>query len=184
MSDTKDKKPHPNGPFKRTGDQALEWENAIGPSLDALPGTQLPLVRTILQRYRALRIDQPYESALNLAKKIADEVEEIWQRARVPTIAHRSVVAKVTSAVDAWKKCHNPGELATKCKNLDDLLDLTPKLRGRVSDEAQLEHLRILMRQNSDMKRMKPGAEMYDWKEDYNFFLDQFKVRPILYINE
>ena len=45
------KEKHAGGPLKRQGYLAEEWNVAIGPSLDALPGTQLPLVRTILQRH-------------------------------------------------------------------------------------------------------------------------------------
>ena len=181
MSDSpQDKPPHPHGPFKRTGDQAQEWEKAIGQSLDAIPGTQFPVKRTILQRYRALRIEQPYVPIYNLAKTIAEEVEVIWDRARVPRIEHKSVIKHIVDVVNEWKKCHKPGELAAHCHSMDRLLDLKPKLKGKVTEEAQLDNLRKLMRQNCEMKRLKPGAERYDWEEDYNFYIDQYQVR-ILY---
>ena len=32
----------PGGPLRRTGAQAVEWDEALGPSLDALPSAQLP----------------------------------------------------------------------------------------------------------------------------------------------
>lgn len=48
------------GPLKRTGTRAEEWDNVIGPSLDAIPATQLPTAKTVIQRYRAHRIRQPH----------------------------------------------------------------------------------------------------------------------------
>jgi hypothetical protein len=45
---------HLGGPFKRKGGPAEEWDEVIGPSIDSIPSTQLPVVRTVLQRYRAL----------------------------------------------------------------------------------------------------------------------------------
>lgn len=178
----KEQKKHPHGPLKRTGEQASEWDEIIGPSLDAIPATQLPLKRTVLQRYRGLRIDNPGESTFNLAKQISYEVETVWNRARIPMTAHKHVITKVTEAINIWKKCHNPGELR-KEKNhqaLNSLLDLKPMLRGKISGEDQLQNLRTVMRQNRELKRLKPGAEQYDWEVDYNFYLDQFQVGSLL----
>ena len=83
------------GPLKRTGDKACDWDSLIGPSLDSVPATQLPTVNTVLQRYRALRIEKPNESKASLATRIAGEVKDIWDRARVPTVAERNCVRKI-----------------------------------------------------------------------------------------
>ena len=56
------------------------------------------------------------------------------------------------------------------------LLDLDPKLRGKISEEAQLTHLQSLMRQTCDMKRRKSDGDQYDWVIDYEFYIDQSKV--------
>ena len=48
---------HPGGPLKRKGAPAEDFTDTIGPSLDSIPGSQLTLVREVLQRYRALRIN-------------------------------------------------------------------------------------------------------------------------------
>ena len=76
-----------HGPLKRTGCKAEEWDALIGPSLDTIPGHQLPIVRTIVQRYRALRINDSTESTSNLAKIISVEVKAIWVKACIPTVS-------------------------------------------------------------------------------------------------
>ena len=52
-------KKHAGGPIKRKGDAAEEWEKIIGPSIDAIPEVQLPTARSILQRYRAMKLRTP-----------------------------------------------------------------------------------------------------------------------------
>ena len=83
-SSSKSKK-RPHGPLQRSGDQAKRWDTVIGKSIDTLPSTQLPTVRTILQRYRFFRIESPQLETIVLARRIAEEVLLIWDRARIPT---------------------------------------------------------------------------------------------------
>ena len=155
---------HARGSFKRKGASAKEWEDVVGPSLDSLPVHQLPTVRTVLQRYRALRIERKSDLTNKLADAIATEAEAIWQKARVPTREHHNIVKAVMDIIDIWKKSHNHGELSMKLSGrLDVLLDLKPKLKGKVTEEAQLENLKTLM------KRQSPS-----WLTDYNFYLDQY----------
>ena len=78
------KKPgkHPDGPqLPRSGSQAQAWEEAIGPSIIIIPVNQLPQIKTVLQRYRALRIEQPLTKTYDLATIIAEETIMIWNRA-------------------------------------------------------------------------------------------------------
>lgn len=77
-------------PISRNSERSEEWIKFIGPSLNAIPSNKLPLVRTILQRYRALRITSPSEKDLELAKQIAEEVKSTWDRARIPTTEPRN----------------------------------------------------------------------------------------------
>lgn len=157
-------KKHAGGPFKRTGSSAEEWEDVVGPSVNSLPAQQLPTVRTILQRYRALRIEKVKEDSSTLADVIASEVETIWSKARVPTRDHHNCVKAVLDIIKIWKQCHNPGELHKRLSgSLDSLLDLKPKLRGRASEEAQLDHLKSLMKQ-----------QRHNWETDFDFYLDQY----------
>ena len=148
------------GPLKRSGAKADDWDTFIGPSLDSISPNQLPTVRTILQRYRGLRIEKPNEPLATLAKQIASEVKMIWDRARVPTIAHLSCVRKVVANIELWKSQHNPGEHSDKLNNsLVSLFDLAPKLRGKVTEKEQLDHLQNIMRQASDMRRRKTEGD-------------------------
>jgi len=166
------------GPLKRTGPKAEYCDSVIGLSRDSIPGSQLPSVRTILQRYRALRISDPQEPTTSLAKKIASEVLLLWEKARIPTISEKNCVRKIVEKIELWRSIHNHGEVSEEMNTiLASLLDLAPKLRGKASEEAQLEHLQSLMRQSRDMKRRKTEGEKYDWQVDYYFYLDQYKVQ-------
>ena len=165
------------GPLKRTGAKADDWETCIGPSLESIPALQFPTVRTILQRYRSLRIEQPGAPISTLAKRIADEVKVIWDKARVPTISVKSCVRKVVSKIELWNSQHNPGEHSEGFRTeLASLFDLAPKLRGSVAEDVQLDHLRDLMRQASDMQRRTTEGDQYDWQIDFDFYMDQYRV--------
>ena len=72
---------HPHGPLKGSGTQAQIWDEIIGPSISVIPGHQLPQIKTVLQRYRTLRIEQPKEKICTLASHIAEKVTAIWTRA-------------------------------------------------------------------------------------------------------
>ena len=167
----------PCGPLKRTGERAEDWDNIIGRSLECLPSYQLPTVKTILQRYRCLRIEDSTASKSSLAKVIAVEAKSIWDRARIPTIEDRNCVRKVLEKIELWRKHRNLGENVEKLRSeMDVLCDFAPKLRGNQSEEAQLDHLKNLMRHGNDMKHRKTEGEEYDWKIDFNFYVDQYKV--------
>ena len=168
------------GPLQRSGPKAKQWDDIIGPSIDCIPGHQLPLVKTVLQCYRALRIEDPLGSTYELAEKITNEVIAIWDRARVPTSSHRACIAKVVQAIQQWKAIHNPGE-GTSSHTFNLLLDLAPKLRGRVSEEMQLEHLKMLMRQESHMKRHRTDGSQFDWEVEFQFYINQLKVIIVLW---
>ena len=127
------------GPLKRTGTRAEEWDNVIGPSLDAIPATQLPTAKTVIQRYRAHRIEQPHVPVAKLAQLITTEVKAIWNRARVPTRSDKNCVRKVQHAIELWNwssphSSHNSGEQSQELDSaLGSLVDLAPKLRGEAT---------------------------------------------------
>ena len=172
--------PHPGGPLKRTGSRAEEWDTLVGPSLETIPSSQLPLCKTILQRYRGLRVENNQKPVMELAKVISIEVIAIWERARVPTVSKKNCHRKIHEFILEWKKHHNPGEVSDKFVNkLNSLMDLKPKLKGKPTEEAELKNLREIMRQNADVKRrrtLEGGVQQYDWEADYDFYIDQFKV--------
>ena len=90
------------GPLKRTGKRAEEWDSALGKAIDKLPQSQLPTTRSVLQRYRCLRIEKPDEPTINLASTIASEVKFLWDKARVPTIAPDRCYKRVIESVELW----------------------------------------------------------------------------------
>jgi len=109
----------------------------------------------------------------------------IWASARVPTTSQNNCYRKVHQLILDWNKCHNAGEVsAALAQRLNTLLDLKPKLKGKPTEEAELENLRDVMRQAADIHRRKTvesGVEQYDWEADYNFYIYQYKVYIIHY---
>ncbi len=161
---------HLGGPLKRINEQASLWNSVIGTSLDSTPASQLPSIRTVLRRYRALRIDHVQDNTYTLAKIITSEVTNIWNRACVPTTSYDNCVRKVVEAITLWKCNHNPADLARDDfqTKLDKLLDLKPKLRGKTTTEAELDNLKTIMRQSSEKKTKRPDDDTYDWEKDYD----------------
>ncbi len=168
-------KKYPGGPLKRKDDN---WDRIVGSSIDVIPGNQLPQVRTILQRYRALRIENTFTDTTTLAKIITQEVLPIWERAGVPTIPLKNCVPKVEQSISLYTKLHNAHEAGAKVElELNSLLDLAPKRRGKVTESAQNEFLKEIMRNNKEKK----GTDVRNWEQDYNFYLDQKVYLRLLY---
>ncbi len=169
---------HAGGPLKR---KSSDWDSVIGPSINIIPCTQLPLLSTVLQRYRYLRIEDPLRSTKDIAICLATEVLAIWDKARVPTRSFDNCVKAIEEGIESWKKCHNRNEISDSFKaKLSSLLDLKPKLRGRnITEEAQLANLREEMRMNSRKEKRKSENQILDWETDYNFYVDQFKVNAM-----
>ena len=133
-------------------------------------------MRTVLQSDQALRIERSHELKVSLAKAIAGEMKDIWDRVRVPTVAEENCVRKVLEKSEHLSSPQNPGEHAEEITAaLGSLCDLVPKLQGKASEEAQLDLLQGRMCQTSDMKRRKPDGDHYDWRVDFEFYIDQFK---------
>ena len=74
---------------------------------------------------------------------------------------------KVQHAIELWNwssphSSHNSGEQSQELYSaLSSLVDLAPKLRGKATEEAHMEHLQSLMRQACDMKRRKSEGDQY-----------------------
>ena len=75
------------GTIKKKSEASQELEAVVGPSLASIPGANLLLVRTVLQRYRALLVEHTFEDNVSWLKIIRNEVLAIWDRANVPTCA-------------------------------------------------------------------------------------------------
>ena len=95
-------------------------------------------------------------------------MQSIWVKARVPTVADTSCVRIVLGVIELSKSFHKPGQLQNDefKHKLDNLLDLKPKLRGKVSEEAQLQNLKSIMMQNSDRKRKCDQNDKSTWEAE------------------
>ena len=76
----------------------------------------------------------------------------IWQKAGIPTIEEKNCIWKIVHVINYWKDIHNPDEVVNE-SNLNMMVDLAPKLRGKVSEETQMDHLKAVMRKNSNRER-------------------------------
>ena len=97
---------HAGGPLKRTGEPAAHWEEAVGPSLDVIRTAQLPLVRTVLQRYRAVDILRPLEPVSAIASSLTEEILPIWERANIPTASVKVCKRRVQDAIKLYNNKH------------------------------------------------------------------------------
>ena len=164
----------PKGVLKRLDDDS-RW-SSIGTAIDVIP-SQLPTIRTILRRYRSLRIAYKRDPIISLAKIIFDEVILLWTKARVPTTSERNCKRRVTEVIEFFNSIHNKEDFEKPevVAKMNSLFDLKPKLKGKPTEEAELENLRNIMRQTSERKRKRENEILYDWETDYNFYIDQFK---------
>lgn len=127
------KKKRASGPLKRTGKAAESWDRAVGESINVIPANKLPTLKTVLQRYRGLRIEEHSVSVYNLAARITDEVLVVWGRARVPTKKRDNCVAMVKACIEEWNKMSKRPlnrDSASYQDTLDKLFDLTPRPPG------------------------------------------------------
>lgn len=179
---------HAGGPLKRTGSQADAWDRHVGGSLDQLPQTQLPQVRTVLRFYRGLRTERPTASKIEMSRLIANELVLLWKKARVPTVPFDDCIKRISAAIDLWGNSSRHPEKRDNADfqgKLNALLDLTPKPSGRGGDAIREEmYLKDLMRKSGKPKK-KPlqkknpeDSDESDWETDFEFFIDQ-KVKKI-----
>ena len=53
----------------------------------------------------------------------------------------------------------------------------SPELRDKVSEESQLDHLKNLIRQRCAMQRKMSERDKYDWKVDFQFYVDRANMK-------
>ncbi len=56
-------------------------------------------------------------------------------------------------------------------EKLNNLVDLAPKKRGKLTEAAQNEYLKDIMRQGGNKERVSAGLR--NWEQDYLFYVDQ-----------
>ncbi len=162
------------GPLKRKDEK---WDSVIGPSINTIPGAQLPKVRTVIQRYRGLRIDNPTMCSADAENLIATEVMAIWQKAGIPPVAMKNCKRKIEHIINQWKSCHNAKQAGDKMTEklkgqLNCLVDLAPKKPGKLSEETQHKYLKEIMRKQSHREK---GSHLQkrNWEQDFCFYVDQ-----------
>lgn len=174
----KNKQKHPGGPLQRSGKAAESWNAALGSSLAVISHLLLPTNRTLLRRYRFLRMEHNHTPIMDLAHTISREVIDIWNRARIPFIDEENVAKQLKKLLDWWnksaKKCSSRMGSSFQDK-LDSLFDIARKPTGRYNEEKAHAFLKDLMQ--SQGKQRSRGFENsvgeQDWTNDLSFYIDQ-----------
>ena len=169
---------HPGGPLQRSGKSADSWNEALGISLEAIPLLYLPINRTILRRYRFLRLNDETASINNLAEVIINEVIFIWNCARIPISVTRVIQQQVVKLIEWWNASGKKTADRMKPKfqkKLDELFDIAKKPKGRYNKEKAEEYLNNIMKSRGKQKTtgFEQSARDQDWTDDMQFYLDQ-----------
>ena len=178
-NDKKTDKKHPGGPLQRTGPSAESWNEGVGTSLELIPLTHLPTKRTVLRRYRYLRLRNDTATTTELINIICNEVRYIWDCAHIPLCPVQSCFNQVKSVIELWQnilKFPPAKRLDREFQDkFDQLLDIAEKPKGRYSEEKAHRYLNKAMREKGKSKAT--GFEFdvgdQDWTDDMKFYLDQ-----------
>ena len=169
---------HPGGPLQRSGASADSWNESLGSSLETISQLMLPTNRTILRRYRFLRVIDPSAASLNLAQIIGDEVIYIWNCARIPISATKYVHQQVNKLIEWWNQSGK--KTATRMtpsfqEKLDQLFDIAQKPNGRYNEEKAHKFLndQMSLKGKQKPKGFEKSVGEQDWTHDMNFYLDQ-----------
>ena len=175
---------HPGGPLQRKGKSADSWNEAVGSSLEIIPQTVLPTKRTILRRYRHLRVINASASTNEMANCISNEVAQIWNQARVPCCNIELLRQKVKSVINWWNKSSKdpPAKRLEPQfqETLDQLLDIAVKPKGRYNEEKGHEYLKAEMKKRGKAKATgfeNTLSDQQDWEDDMDFYVDQKQSR-------
>ena len=153
---------HSSNLQKRNSDMNILYDSFLGPSIQNFPSSKLPMQRTILQRYRALRTESAYTSQLSdIITIITKEVRELWTFSCIPTRDYCGCWSIVKQCVSKWVEAKQDMKKSSKFqKDLNTLLDCRPVTCKRLSSLKQA--------------LIKTGNP--NWGIDYEFFKGQLKV--------
>ena len=149
-------------------------DKLLGGTLEFIPTSKLPTNRVVLHRARYLRTDSNINRSVSpvgdisdkdIAKTIANEIDDIWEKAALPHIridyiqkhVHK-LMDKLNGLMKNWSRLTQDKEpLMSFSKSLDELFDISYKdLQYRLSTSGNPQ-----------------------WKEDFQFYLDQKRVPQV-----
>ena len=136
------------------------YNQFLGPPLEIIPSTRLPLRRVVLQRYRAIRSTQHNSPRNEIVGSITDEVVNLWENSSIPHITHHAAAKLVQDLISKWVDSTDEEKKSRKFqKYLDTLLDFRPR------SESKLSLLKSFLKSSGNA----------DWLRDYEFFKGQCK---------
>ena len=83
------------------------YDEFLGTPLDNFPSSRLPLQRSVLQRYRALRATCHSTPVNEVARTITNEVIELWDRSRIPRNTDRRIFEAMKNLISKWAEADN-----------------------------------------------------------------------------
>ena len=165
---------HPGGPLQRSGTAADSWNKA----LETISQLMLPTNRTILRKYRFLRVIDPSSISLQLAQIIGNEVIYIWNCARIPISATYLVHQQVNKLIEWWNRSGK--KTVTRMttlfqQKLDELFDIAQKPNGRYNEEKAHKYLndQLRLKGKQKPKGVEASVRDQDWTNNMQSYLDQ-----------
>ena len=135
----------------------------MGSSRDTFPWTHLPTKKVTLQRYRGIRNTAgtagQRDSKTNFIQICWNELKELWDAARIPTIDEHNGIKKIKEMIKWFDKISAnkrylelQGDKVTEVENnLNELLDLAPR----------------------NVEEVMRSPKNKEWEQDYSFYLNQ-----------
>ena len=135
----------------------------MGSSRDTFPWTHLPTKKVTLQRYRGIRniagTAGTRDSKTNFIQICWDELKELWDAARIPTIDEHNGIKKIKAMIKWFDKISANkrylelrGDKVTEAENnLNELLDLAPR----------------------NVEEVMRSPKNKEWEQDFSFYLNQ-----------
>ena len=130
----------------------------LGASIEIFPSSKLPLNRSVLQRYRALRSISHNTSKTEIVGTITNEVLQLWDNSSITHDTYRSSCKVVQSLVTKWVDATQEQRKSYQFQSeLNKLLDIRPRSLQTLS--ALKSHLQ--------------ASGNSSWLRDYEFFKGQ-----------
>ena len=91
---------------KKDAPSKNKWYEIIGPSLDNFSGNCLPTNRVVMQRYKALTIEnndgRPKLS--DYAETLYAEIKVIWEKTNITLMNRKTCLLRLTRLLKSWQE--------------------------------------------------------------------------------
>ena len=151
----------------RHSDVSDFYNTYLGPALECFPAKVLPRNRSVLQRYRSIRIGHHNSDQRTVCCTLSKEVIDLWDKSAIPHVDFEACVYKIKKITTRWTNAKRDERTSSLYqKELDNLLDLRPPSLSKLPAlKAELQ---------------KRGES---WELDYEFFKGQIVYPPTSFMS-